>query len=216
MTRERLTPGLEKFGQQLREAALEQAKTSQRKTRRFTRTAIIAVVLTLLAGAAAGGTGLISIGAPLRESQRPSHDVRQTPGQTGRLVVTAQDPRQGIPWGAKTYRSASGLACVSAGRVVKGALGEVIDGTFREFRTDRRALCSRLAPDGVFFSVTAPRDDAVRTIVTGRAGESSTHVVARLGDAMRTVPVSRGGAFLLVIEGTLPAEQVSVRAVRRR
>lgn len=216
MTREELSPGLERFGKQLRQAAIDQARASQRKTRRYTRTAIIAVALTLLAGAAAGATGLISIGTPLRESHRSSQDVRQTPGQSGRVTVRAQDPRGGIPWGARTYRSASGLACIASGRMVTGALGEVVDRTFREFRTDRRAVCSPLEPDGVFFAVSTPRDDAVRTVIAGRAGSRVARVAVRVDDTRRIVPVERDGAFLLVVEGSVPVELISVRPEQPR
>jgi hypothetical protein len=124
-----------------------------------------------------------------------------TPSIRQLALATAPNPTGGAPWGMRSYRNAIGHTCLSVGQVVRGRIGFVRAGQFKELPAGYASVCGtigrqhfligrRAAPDGsnVLYGTV---DRTVRRLhilrsTTGQTWEveiadDGTFVVARAG-----------------------------------
>jgi hypothetical protein len=131
-------PILDEIARELFAPATAAARPAGRRRRRLTGRVLVIAVLSLLALAAAAWAAatLLGRGDPVQYGRGgpplptvrygvPSPDAAQAP------LLTAPDPRGGLPWGLRVYTTSRGYACAQLGRVYQGRLGLLgIDGAF--------------------------------------------------------------------------------------
>jgi len=185
------------------------AQRGQRRRRRHRRTAGFVVVALLGAAAVAEGTGLISVGEPIKPNPGLEGDPKITAanGDPMEVVATAPDAQRKVSYGVAIYRSAAGHRCVIAGQLRGNQLGLERDGVFHRFSDLRPGIClegGRRTSDIVNVEGTPPR-----TLIYGLQtdpAETGTVTLRATGAAQQIKPV-RGGAWLLVFDGRLtPAD----------
>jgi hypothetical protein len=195
-----------------RDDALRTASLPSRR-RRSRRSLAIVVALVFGGVAAAGAAELISTGDPLPDSTFPGTEYR--PGKPGAPVLDAKakDPKGGQGWGVGTYTSKNGEECAIAGRVRGLALGDVRNGTFREFAPGSTGACGDLKTKPIFIDYR--QLDGV-TIVYGRTSATDRLVVAHNDGKDIPATPGRRGAFLWVFEGKLLPSDVPVALGEKR
>jgi len=206
---DRLPPGLEEFGERLRQAAAAQIEEERRAAappprRRASRTrrllvALGAVILT--GGAAAGAAQLLEHeGDPLpRETDAPTP---LAPGAAAGVVASTltPDPVGGLPWAVRVFTNSAGADCVALGRLRNGKLGQVENRVFRALPDGASGICGDVSTEGLVATVEQRAKPAPRTAVFGlSAGSGPVQIV--LDGRSHTVQPRGLGAFLMVVEG---------------
>jgi hypothetical protein len=178
---------LEQLRENLREAARREIELNPARPRRRRRRATGLVAIALLGGAAAAATAgeLLSVGEPVPDTREHAAGFQPV----DRLDIAAANGGYGVA----IYTAQDGKHCAIAGNVNGRSLGVVQDGTFRPYARGRSGACNT---PGRPFSSQLKRDG--RTIVFGRAPGKRIRVE---GEA-KLYPTYRGGAFLLVFEGS--------------
>jgi hypothetical protein len=186
------------------------AQRGRRRRRRHRRTAGFVVVALLGAAAVAEGTGLISVGEPIKPNpglEVGDPKVTAANGDPMEVVATAPDPQRKVSYGVAIYTSAAGNRCVIAGQLRGNQLGLERDGVFHRFSDLRPGIClegGRRTSDVVNVEGNPPR-----TLIYGLQtdpAETGTVALRTTGEAQQIKPV-RSGAWLLVFDGRLtPAD----------
>lgn len=202
-----MLPALRSVGDQLHEAARRELAPVQRRRRRRRRILVIAVGLLLLAAAVAGAARLIAVGEPVNDTRQREGLAPRSPG---RIVVRASDPDGGLPWAGRAYTSRDGRECILAGRQRGFSLGVIKDGTFHAYPPDARGVCGDLARTGLLQSAVTFTEPKIRTVVFGRTRPGVTVVRVAGPGRPRDVRVGPAGAFLLLYDGRVAANQVQV------
>jgi hypothetical protein len=202
-----MLPALRSVGDQLHEAARRELAPAQRRRQRRRRILVIAVGLLLLAAAVAGAARLIAVGEPVNDTRQGDELAPREPGQ---IVVRASDPDGGLPWAARAYTSRDGRECIIVGRQRGFSLGVIKDGAFHAFPPDARGVCGELAQTGRLQSAVTFTEPQVRTVVFGRTKAGTTAVRVEGPGRPRDVRVGPAGAFLLLYDGRVAANEVRV------
>lgn len=184
-------PPFERLGREL-EAAAERQRDARAARRarplRRRRSAALALATALLAGVAAAAwaaTALLSTGSPVpfwRGAPVPGRaEGAPVPGTVRMLVDDLPDPGGGPPWGLRYWRTDRQYACVQAGRVYDGGLGQITGRVFHELRV------------GVTVNALA------HCVVLDGAGHGfiALHLDAGAGAAPSTCPVAVSGHDVL-------------------
>jgi hypothetical protein len=201
-----MLPALRSVGDQLHEAARRELAPVQRRRRRR-RVLVVAVGLLLLAAAAAGAARLIAVGEPVSDTRQGEGLAPRSPGQ---IAVRASDPDGGLPWAGRTYTSRDGRECILVGRQRGFSLGVIRGDTFHAYPPDARGVCGNLARVGLLQSAVTFTEPQVRTVVFGRTKPGVTAVRVEGPGRPRDVRVGPAGAFLLLYDGRVAANQVRV------
>jgi hypothetical protein len=135
---------------------------------RARRPLIVLIACLVLGGSALAATGIFREGAPVRSGRPNPIAGSGAPARGGvsPVLLTAEDPSGGPPWGIRAVRTTRGLICLQVGRVQAGRLGALgIDGAF--------------GGDGRFHAI--PSSDLPQTPGAGpgvepAAGSSSCHL----------------------------------------
>jgi hypothetical protein len=202
-----MLPALRSVGDQLHEAARRELAPAQRRRRRRRRVLVIAIGLLLLAAAVAGAARLIAVGEPVNDTRQGEE---LAPREPGRIVVRASDPDGGLPWAARTYTSRDGRECILAGRQRGFTLGVIRGGSFHAYPPDARGVCGDLASTGLLQSSVTFTEPQLRTVVFGRTKPGVTSVLVEGPGRPREVRVGPDGAFLLLYDGRVAANEVQV------
>lgn len=206
----RRLPSLDALGEQLGRAARRRPDPAPHG-RRFRRVFTIAAVASVGTASAAAAGVLLGVGQPVTSERDQPAGLR--PEVRGRLDVTSADPRSRVVWGVRSYRSRDGSRCAVAGRVVNGLVGQLrADGRFAPFAEDTVGACTDVQSERIAFGVVAPSGPLRRTLVFGRAGESTVAIRLRTPSSARTLSLGRDGAFLAVFEGIVRLADISVVA----
>ena len=202
-----MLPALRSVGDQLHEAARRELAPVQRRRRRRRRVLAVAVAMVLLAAAVAGAARLIAVGEPVNDTRQGGE---LAPREPGRIVVRASDPDGGPPWAGRAYTSRDGRACILVGRQRGFTLGVIRGGTFHAYPPDARGVCGDLAHTGLLQSAVTFTEPQLRTAVFGRT-KPGVRIVRVAGPGRpRDVRIGPAGAFLLLYDGRVAANEVRV------
>lgn len=178
---------------------------------------------------------LVAIGRPVGEPSNPGGQpdalpalpsgpatqpdaLRAPPSGTASAVelsLIARAPAGSTAFALGVYRSGGGEACAVTGRVQDI---DSIDPQGQRFPTvtGKARLCGTLAQGTALY--TARRYDGAdpTTIVFGRAPAGSRQVTVRSPAGTQTAPTGPGRAFLLVYEGSIARQNLTVSVGRPR
>jgi hypothetical protein len=170
------------------------------------RLAVAALAPVLAVAAVATGTKVFTgDGGALRPDARGNRDPEGqrdlTPSGRALAAASATDPKGGLPWGLRIYRSASGRTCVTVGRVLNGRLGFARPGQFREIPAGYAGVCGRFREAHI---VLAGRQSADGShVVYGAVDRSVRRLhLQRSGTGTAEVPIASDGTFLVVRHGS--------------
>lgn len=205
-------PALDALERQLAEAARDQ-QARRPWWRRIWRRPLVLVTVLAGFGVAGGATAarLISVGAPNTDPTAVPSAQRPQGRLTGRpLALTAPDPAAHGKWGVVIYTNRAGAPCALAGWVRGTALGLVEDGEFRPYSSLRSGLCGGEARTSISLTSVQVTEPRRRTLVYGRAAAGIDAVVVSEGAARHPATTGQGGAYLVVLQGRVPAVDLSV------
>ncbi len=206
-----LPPGLEDFGERLREAAERDVaeRRRERRGRRLLRAAALPVAAAL--GAAAVTAGAVRI-ADREGDPIPAEPALTAQAPEDRTVVettATADPGGGPPWIVRAFASGES-ECIQVGRLRDGVFGQVQNGRFRELPASAPARCQEAnAPRPLI--VVDRRPQVGLTLVYGLAKDSSPVTIESGGRVQRKQPAVFG-AFVAVVDGADPREAIVVRS----
>ncbi|MDA0178743.1 hypothetical protein OJ997_00425 [Solirubrobacter phytolaccae] len=177
-----------------------------RRRRRHRRTAGFAVLALLGATAVAEGTGLISVGEPIKPApglEASDPKITAANGERMDIVATAPDEQRNVSYGLATYTSAAGNDCVIAGQLRGNQLGLERYGTFHRFSDLRPGVCVEDGGQRTNDLVNVDSDPP-RTLLYGiTTPDKPGTVTLRATGEKRAIDPVDGGAWLLVYEGRL-------------
>jgi hypothetical protein len=185
------------------ERARARGAAPRRRAARIAGAAAVSVLV--VAGAATGTKVFVGDGGEVRSDSPGAGDrVEPDPGYRQLAQATATDPFQKQPWGLRTFRSARGETCVTAGRIVAGRLSVIRNGQFKELPTRTAGLCGPLDTDHVVVTVRDYADSEVkggRTVLYGVVDRTITSLTVRLDNAGTPLDVAADGSFIAVRRG---------------
>jgi hypothetical protein len=201
-------PAAKSLEHAFRSLGTEKAR-AQRRTgaSRAGRLAIAALAPVLAVAAVATGTKVFTgDGGGLHPDARGNRDPNGQRDLTasGRPLAAASvaDPKGGLRWGLRIYRSASGRTCVTVGRVFDGRLGFPRPGQFKEIPAGYAGVCGRFREAHI---VLAGRQSADGSHVVYGAVDRSVRRLHLLRDSTggtAEVPIAADGSFLVVRHGS--------------
>jgi hypothetical protein len=210
-------PTFKKLRDDLERAGREMERSMARSARRRRARRVAIVVLTLLglAAAAVGARELIDDSSPVPPDPRPLPPDRRRAVEDARLSpVQVPDPAGGLPWGARTYTSVRGGACVVVGRVRQGRVGVLVGRRFSPLPRAAQGACAPDADDHIAFSVRLyPGPDAGRSVVYGVVDRAVTSMSLRRLGRFSPVEIAPDGVFLVVRAGTTALRGARLRWV---
>jgi hypothetical protein len=204
-----LPPGLEDFGQRLREAAerdIADRSVADRLPGQSRRPRLRGIGLPLLAafaaaGASAGAVRLVDRGGDPIQAERGARagaaHIAKDPAVV--LASATANPSGGPPWVVRAYTDAQGRACVGVGRLRHGVFGQVQNGRFRPLPASVPGTCPEPDTRGPIVAV-ARRASLNLTLVYGLAVDRNPLTVEVGGRRKRVKPVGLG-AFVAVFTG---------------
>ena len=157
--------------------------------------------------AAAGAVDLISVGEPLPDRTSPRPDYR--PAAPGSPELVAQAPDRPLPWGVAVYTAANGDACALAGQVRGVSLGRLQNGRFRAYERGTTGACGDVGRQSMVVDMLQIREPQPRSVLFGRTRASVSRLVVEAQGERHVVTPARGGGFVLVFDGLLPARPAS-------
>lgn len=193
----------------------EQRARAQRRRPSWRPARVVLTALTslvLVAGVATGTKVILGDGDALRSDDNGLNGLggRLEPAPAYRALAqaSAPDPVERQPWGMRTYRSAAGDSCMTAGRVAGGRLGAIRVGQFRELPTKASGICGRLDVHHYVMASRVYGASAIpggRTIVYGLVDRTVTDVAIVTADGRSSpVTIAADGTFMEVHKGTDP------------
>jgi len=210
-----LPPGLEEFGDRLREAAETMAGES-RADRRRRRVRSLALPVAATMATAAVGAGAVSYvdggRGPRIEGEAGSRGATlRAPKDSAVVPASAtDDPDGGPPWVLRVFTNEQGRDCVQAGRLRDGDFGQLQRGRFRELPASAPSSCAAVGePFPIVF--TDRRAAPARLLVFGLA-ERGASLTIRVGARRVRVKPLGLGAFVAVFRGAERRERVEVRS----
>jgi hypothetical protein len=169
---------------------------------------LAATLLVMVAVSAAGATLLVLRGSAIPAARDVPPEQTPAPGSAHVSELRVPDPQRGDPpWTVRIARSQTGLICSTVGQVVSVQFGLVgLDGRFRRFDEGVSDSCgserhgaASLIGARVFDS---PKGSAVRTVVSGVAGDTLRRAELSLASGHKiNVPIAAGGVFVAVLRG---------------
>jgi hypothetical protein len=186
------------------ERARARGAAPRRRVARIAGAAAVSVLA--VAGAATGTRVFTGDGGEVRSDSPGAGDrVEPEPGYRQLAQASAADPVQEQRWGLRTFRSARGETCIVEGRIVRGRLGVVHNGQFKEFsaRTPP-AVCGPLERDHITMIDRNYSDTDIsggRTLFYGVVDRTITSLTVRLGDDATPLDVAADGSFIAVRRG---------------
>jgi hypothetical protein len=201
-------PALRSVGDQLHEAARRELAPVQRRRRRR-RILAIAIATLLVIAAAAGAARLIGVGEPVKGTKQPAG---LAPNAPGRIALRVSDPG-GLPWGARVYTSKDGRPCIVAGQLRGFSIGVVRGGTFHPYPASNIGVCGEVSRVGFVFDALTFHEPRTRSIVYGRTRPGVRAITVEVpGSGPRRVRIGRDGAFLLLYDAPVKANEVRITA----
>ncbi len=190
------------------------AVLAERPRRRRRRTITLAVVAALLgATAVAEATRLIGVGEPVerlipRSEQEQLERYRAPHGAT--VAVTLPDPDYRYGWGASYYTTAKGEDCVLAGNVLGNQLGLQRGERFHPYGPEVIGACGDLQRLGLMSDTLRMTGEHPRTLLFGRTTTPGRPPVYRYRGRPHRATVGPGGTFLVVFDGVLESEAITL------
>jgi hypothetical protein len=189
-------------------AAGEEKERIRRLARRRTRRR--AMFATVAAIAAASGSAAIATNVfdnddpPVRAGDATTGQVARAPADRRAALATATDPVDRYGWGVRIYQGRTGETCAVAGRVLRGRLGVIQNGRFRELPAGVPGQCTDLAVEHALVAVRnyAAGAGVVRTVVYGIVDRSVTGIGIGRTAPGRQIPVADDGTFVYAVRGT--------------
>lgn len=143
-------PAAKSLEHAFRSLGAERARERRRdRSGRLWRIAVATLTPVLAVAAVATGTKVFTgDGGELRPDRAGTRDPSGrddfSPSERPLAMASARDPAGGPRWGVRVYRSPSGRTCVSVGQIVRGRLGFVRSGQFKELPSGFASLCGRM------------------------------------------------------------------------
>lgn len=144
-------PAAKSLEHAFRSLGAERAQERRRhRTGRAWRIAVATLAPVFAVAAVATGTKVFTgDGGTL---PRDHSGVRDPEGRNGGLtpnarqlaLAAAPDPRGGSRWGMRSYRNAAGRTCLTVGQVVRGRIGFIRSGQFKELPAGYATLCGTM------------------------------------------------------------------------
>lgn len=170
------------------------------------RIAVATLAPVLAVAAVATGTKVFTgdgdaVPSDRRGTPDPKGESRLTPSARPLALAMVRDPRGGAPWGMRAYRGSTGRTCLAVGHVVRGRLGLVRSGQFKELPADLAQTCGRMRNSHFLF---ARQETAEGTNVLYGAVDRTVHRLHLLRSATgRTweVEIADDGTFIVARDG---------------
>jgi len=200
-------PAAKSLEHAFRSLGAERAKERRRdRSGYLTRIAIAALAPILAVAAVATGTKVFTGDGGAVPSDRsgtpdPKGEDRLTPSARPLALARAGDPGGGAPWGLRVYRSATGRTCLAVGRVVRGRIGLVQSGQFKEFPGNFAGTCGRM---GETHFLAARREAADGSnVLYGAVDRTVRHLHLLRSATGRTweVEIADDGTFIVARDG---------------
>jgi hypothetical protein len=198
---------LKSLEQTFRAAGEEKQRIRRLERRRTRRRAMFA---TIAAIAAASGSAAIATkvfdndASPVRAGDATTGQVARAPADRRVALATAADPVDRYGWGVRVYQGRTGETCAVAGRVLRGRLGVMQNGRFRELPAGVPGQCTDLAVEHALVAVRnyAAGAGVVRTVVYGIVDRTVTGIGIGRTAPGRQIPVAADGTFVYAVRGT--------------
>jgi hypothetical protein len=200
-------PAAKSLEHAFRSLGAEQARAQRRtRTGRVGRIAVATLAPVLAVAAVATGTKVFTGDGDAVRSDRggtpdPKGESRLSPSTRPLALATARNPGGGAPWGMRAYRGTTGRTCLAVGQVVRGRLGLVESGRFKEFPTDLPQTCGRMRAAHFLFArqETADGDN----VLFGAVDRTVQHLHLLRNSAGRRweVEIADDGTFIVARSG---------------
>ena len=191
-------------------------RLERRRTRRRAMLATVAVVATASGSAAIATRVLDGDGSPLQAGDAATGERARVPADRRPALATAADPVERYGWGVRVYQGRTGETCAVAGRLLRGRLGAVQNGTFHEFAANVPGQCVDLAARHALVTLRSygagATAGAPRTVVYGIVDRTVTGIAIGRTAPGRQIPVAADGTFVYAVRGAraLRGQQVFV------
>jgi hypothetical protein len=193
---------LKSLEQSFREAGEERrrARRSERR-RRHLRSALA----TVAAVAAASGSAVIAKKVFLSDGPpvRAGGGAGEVPADRRPALATAADPVDRYGWGVRISYRPTGETCALAGRLLRGRLGVMQNGSFRELAAGVPGQCIDMAAEHALVAVRNYGAGAgvARTVVYGIVDRTVTGVGIGRTAPGRQIPIADDGTFVYAVRG---------------
>jgi hypothetical protein len=181
-------------------------RLERRRTRRRAMLATVAVVATASGSVAIATNVLDNDDPPVRAGDAPG-ELARVPADRRPALATVADPVDRYGWGVRVYQGRTGDTCAVAGRVLRGRLGAIQNGRFRELPADVPGQCADLAVEHALVAVRsyAAGIGAARTVVYGVVDRTVTGIAIGRTSPGRQIPVAADGTFVYAVQGARAA-----------
>ncbi len=190
-------------------AAGEEKERLRRLERRRTRRR--AMLATVAAIAAASGSVAIATNvfdsndSPVQAGDAATGELSRVPADRRPALATVADPVDRHRWGVRIYQGRTGETCAVAGRVLRGRLGAIQNGRFRELPAGAPGQCTDLAAEHALVTVrnygAGATAGAARTVVYGIVDRTVSAVRIGRKAPGRQIPVAADGTFVYAMQG---------------
>jgi hypothetical protein len=198
---------LKSLEQGFRVAGEERQRVRQSARRRSRRRSVLVTVASVIAvsGTAAIATKVFdNDDTPVRSGGAATGALARVPADRRPGLASVADPVDRYGWGVRVYYGRTGETCAIAGRLLRGRLGVMQNGSFHELAAGVPGQCTDLAATHALVAVRnyAAGAGTVRTVVYGVVDRTVTGIGTGRRPPGRPIPVADDGTFVHVVLGT--------------
>lgn len=190
-----------------RAAGEERQRVRRSERRRVRRRSVLVTVASVVVA-----SGSVAIATKVFDNDNPP--VQSGGAATGALARVPADRRPGLAsvadpvdrygWGVRIYHGQTGETCAVVGRLLRGRLGVLENGSFRELAAGVPGQCGDVAAKHALVAVRNYGAGAgvTRTVVYGVVDRTVTRIAIGRAAPGHTIPVADDGTFVYVLLGT--------------